>query len=105
MIRTVYTEFEIIWGRATHAFRLGPVSFHGPTHWRRVEAIGLRLSERTGADNDIVRLFAILHDCRREDEGRDSDHVRRSAAFARTLHGHVFQIEPERFALLEQAIT
>lgn len=63
------------------------------------------MSEQTGADKELVGLFAILHDCRRENEGWDSDHGRRAASFASHLREKAFQIEADRFALLEKAIA
>ena len=38
---------------------------HGVSHWARVLENGLRLAEVTGADVDVVQLFAILHDSQR----------------------------------------
>jgi hypothetical protein len=43
-------------------FRLDPISPHGPSHWRTVEQNGLGLSTCTGADELVVRLFAVFHD-------------------------------------------
>jgi uncharacterized protein len=42
---------------------------HGPAHWARVLENGLRLSGQTGANARVVQLFAVLHDCRRQNEG------------------------------------
>jgi len=44
---------------------------HGLTHWARVLENGLRLCEATGADTEVVTLFAIFHDARRVNEYRD----------------------------------
>ena len=98
-------DFGVIWKRATDVFVLGSDSLHGPEHWRRVEAFGLRLAGETGADRVVLRLFAILHDSQRQDEWIDPGHGRRGAAFARRLRGEAFQLDDERFALLEEAIA
>jgi HD superfamily phosphodiesterase len=51
---------------------------HGETHWRAVAATGQELVEAgSGGDPDVVRWFGLLHDTRRENEGR----VRTPTAF------------------------
>ena len=42
---------------------------HGPTHWQRVMDKGIALAPITGADENVVRLFALFHDCKRVNEG------------------------------------
>jgi uncharacterized protein len=81
-------------------FTLGERSIHGPTHWARVEQIGLRLSEKTGADRLVVRLFSLFHDCRRESDGEDGDHGLRGAEQARRLRGTLFELDDEPLELL-----
>jgi uncharacterized protein len=41
-------------------------SIHGAEHWRRVERNGLLLATRSGADVDVIKLFAVFHDSRRQ---------------------------------------
>jgi uncharacterized protein len=57
--------------------------YHGLEHWRQVEFNGLLLAPRTGADITVVRLFALFHDCKREDDGYDAVHGERGAEFAK----------------------
>ena len=52
---------------------------HGLSHWLRVRGNGLRLAELTGADPDVVELFAFLHDSKRFSDGADPEHGRRAA--------------------------
>lgn len=62
------------------ALRSSPL--HGEAHWRAVAAIGFRLAEiRDGqaADREFILAFAMLHDCRREDEAWDPEHGLRAA--------------------------
>lgn len=66
-------------------FALHVDGIHGLAHWRRVRDNGLRLAELTGANAEIVELFAILHDSKRLSDGRDRDHGRRAAEFAQSL--------------------
>jgi len=73
---------------ATAAFRLDPdFSDHGPQHWEAVERNVLALAPHvTGADVKVARLFALLHDARRENERDDPDHGRRAADFVKDLY-------------------
>ena len=77
---------EISWGQLRREvlvqFRLGEASLHGPTHWARVERIGVALAAQTGADPWVVRLFALFHDAARVMEEDDPGHGTRGAALA-----------------------
>ena len=70
---------------------------HGLPHWGRVLEAGLRLSEDTGADKQVVTLFAVFHDCAREDEGKDLEHGGRGAEVAEKLRGKLFDIHDSGF--------
>lgn len=76
---------------------------HGWPHWVRVRENGLRLAEVTGARPDVVELFAMLHDSRRRNEGRDPHHGRRASLFALGLAGSAFELEPGDLQLLLEA--
>lgn len=78
---------------------------HGPAHWARVLETGERLAKRTGADIEVVKLFALFHDCRRVNEGMDHGHGRRAAQFAESLRDSVIDLEERRFGLLSEACT
>ncbi|WP_435009485.1 hypothetical protein P12x_000737 [Tundrisphaera lichenicola] len=77
--------------------------FHGVAHWARVLENGLMLAEETNADIEVVRLFALLHDSRRVNEGTDPDHGPRAAEFAGTLRGRFFELTDPQFELLHRA--
>ncbi len=83
-------------------FLLGDHSCHGPSHWKRVEAFGLFIAERTGAEIHVVRLFALFHDCRRLTDSHDPDHGLRGAERARELRDRL-PLNDESFQLLFQA--
>ena len=78
---------------------------HGPAHWLRVRGNGLALAAMTpGADAIVVELFALLHDCRRQDEEHDLGHGERAAAHARRLAAEgALWIDPARLDLLAEA--
>jgi uncharacterized protein len=78
-------------------------SAHGPAHWRRVEQNGLLLSTKTGADVLVVKLFALFHDSRRQNETSDDGHGARGAAYATELRGELFELDDSAFALLTEA--
>ena len=76
---------------------------HGIAHWARVIENGLRLAEETGANREVVQLFAILHDSQRVNESTDPDHGPRGAAFALDLRGLLFDLPDHEFRLLHRA--
>jgi uncharacterized protein len=85
-------------------FECGLQSIHGPSHWQRVDAFGLNIAESSGADLTVVRLFSLLHDSCRQDDGADLDHGPRAAEMLDRIVPTVFAIDPGRFDLLKQAI-
>lgn len=76
---------------------------HGVAHWARVLENGLRLAQETGANVEVVQLFAVLHDSRRVNEGTDPQHGPRAAEFALELRGSVFNLKEHEFRLLYKA--
>lgn len=76
---------------------------HGIAHWARVLENGLRLATTTGANVEVIRLFAILHDSRRLNETSDPQHGPRAAEFAGLLRGRVFELPDHEFHLLHRA--
>ena len=78
--------------------------YHGLEHWRQVEFNGLLLAPRTGADITVVRLFALFHDCKREDDGYDGGHGERGAEFAKKcFEEKLLDITQEQFDKLYYA--
>ena len=98
-------DFDRLW---THVCSqsVNPRSWlHGPAHWRRVERNGLLLAARTGVDGDIVRMFALFHDCCRRHDGTDRGHGARGAELAARLRGVLFDLPDDAFELLQAACT
>ena len=85
-------------------FKCGADSIHGPRHWQRVESFGLRLAESSGADLTVVRLFALLHDSCRLNDGDDLYHGPRAAEMLDRIVPSVFALDRNRLELLKQAI-
>jgi uncharacterized protein len=73
---------------------------HGVAHWARVLETGVRLAEETGANIEVVQLFAVLHDSQRVTEQTDLSHGIRGAAFAAEWRGTLFDLNDDDFDLL-----
>ena len=73
---------------------------HGVAHWARVLETGVRLAEVTGANVEVVQLFAVLHDSQRVTEKTDPSHGIRGASFAVELRGKLFDLNDDDFDLL-----
>jgi uncharacterized protein len=81
-------------------FALNLAGIHGEAHWSRVCDNGLALAEQTGADPEILGLFAYLHDSKRKSDGWDLEHGQRAADFVRNLAGSVLHLPDEKLDLL-----
>ena len=77
---------------------------HGITHFERVEYYG-KLLQTKHTDADVIRAFAYLHDCCRENDGSDPNHGPRAADFIEnwryTLLSH---LDDTQFGKLQDAI-
>ena len=98
------TDISAIVQAAKKQFGLELHGIHGVAHWARVRENGLRLAKRTGADAQIVELFAYLHDCCRESDSMDMGHGRRAAEFAKTLRSRILHLSDAAFEILYVAI-
>jgi len=76
---------------------------HGLPHWARVMENGLRLAEMNGADKEVVALFAIFHDSKRQNESKDNGHGKRGGEFAKTLRNKILKLDNNKFNLLYYA--
>ena len=97
-------QFEEVVTRAKQRFSLDLDDVHGWAHWQRVRENGAELARYNGADQDIVRLFSVLHDCCRENDGWDPEHGPRAAEFTESLRPGLFEASDEEFAILLTAI-
>jgi len=84
-------------------YALNPRGLHGVVHWARVMENGWKLAGITGADRDVVTLFALFHDSRRFSDGSDWGHGLRGANLAKRLRDSHFELDDARFDLLYRA--
>jgi uncharacterized protein len=96
-------DFGAIMRSILEGYALPVTGYHGVVHWARVLENGLRISEVTGADRDIISLFAVFHDSRRVNEQRDEDHGLRGAELAKSLRGSLVHLDDQRFEILFEA--
>ena len=103
MAEIVQINFYALWDHVTKAFQCNPDSIHGPSHWRRVEQNALKIAASNGAVVEVVRLFAVFHDSRRENDGVDFEHGERGAEYAASLRGTLFDLTDLHLDLLQYA--
>ncbi len=90
--------------RILEGYALPPNGVHGVAHWARVLENGRKLAALTsGADLDVVELFAVFHDSRRVNEAWDRGHGQRGSELAGELRGEFFDLDEARFAQLQFA--
>jgi uncharacterized protein len=92
LIHTVVTQFA-----------LNTRGIHGPLHWGRVLESGLALSRMTGANRQVVSLFAFFHDSKRINDERDPEHGLRGADYALAMRGKLFDLNDAEMELLHYA--
>jgi uncharacterized protein len=96
-------DYPHLWSIVSEQFHGGWLGLHGPSHWKRVERNGSVLASRTGANESVVKLFALFHDSRRVNDGWDEGHGARGAEFALELFGTEYELEGDAFELLHYA--
>ena len=85
-------------------FKINKRGAHGPSHWARVKHHGLMIGEQVGADLEVIKLFAFLHDSQRMSEYRDPEHGFRAAQYAKSLNGKFFDLKTDQMDLLTIAM-
>jgi len=69
--------------------KLANSPIHGVDHWQRVERNGIYLCQFNEADQVVVQLFALFHDCKRENDHRDLEHGPRAEKYLREIEKFV----------------
>jgi uncharacterized protein len=105
MTENISINFAAVWDHVIKELQCDPNSIHGPGHWRRVEQNALNIAASNGAIVEVVRLFAVFHDSRRQDDGADYGHGERGAKYAASLRGTLFDLTDERLELLQKACS
>jgi len=85
-------------------FRLDWRGIHGGPHWARVRWNGLTMARMNGAREDVVELFAFLHDCQRWHDGRDREHGARAADFVWGLDAGLLSLDRPGLEMLTYAV-
>ena len=85
-------------------FKINKRGVHGPSHWARVKHHGLIIGEQVGADLEVIKLFAFLHDSQRVSEYSDPEHGSRAAQYAKSLNGKFFDLKQDQMELLTLAM-
>lgn len=80
------TELRPIVALALRGYFMPRSGIHGPGHWLRVLRNGREIAARTAdADLSVIEVFALLHDCRRRNDGADPQHGQRAADMVNRL--------------------
>lgn len=90
-------DLEAVWYRVLEDTSVEHSSIHGPDHWARVERNGLYVAQKTGANQTIVQLFAVFHDCMRQNDHVDPGHGRRGAEYAVQIKNELIHIPSDDF--------
>jgi len=86
-------------------YRLPWNGIHGAAHWARVLENGWCVAESSGANREVVALFAVFHDACRWNEDHDPEHGRRGAALAAMYRGQFFELSDPNFLILQTACS
>ena len=91
--------------RIVRDYALRIYGIHGIGHWARVLENGQKLSSKTGADLKVVLLFAVLHDSKRQNEGKDMEHGVKASLFLNTIRDEYLNITDDQCVILSNACS
>ena len=94
ILRAIRDQYVLSW-----------TGIHGVVHWARVLENGLSIADETGADREVVALFALFHDACRLNDDHDPGHGERGAKLAESFQDRLFHIHNRQLALLIEACT
>lgn len=106
LIKQVHIKYQRLLEYLTTNFLLKKNSFHGPSHWQNVFKNGFEIAKSNSKiDLELVYLFSIIHDSKRENESIDSEHGARAANSLSLLTKlKLIDLNQNNFKLLEYAI-
>ncbi len=90
-------KHDELWKQVFEKKRCASSPIHGLTHWRRVFENGLIIAKETGANKDLVELFALFHDSCRRHDGRDRDHGKRAAHWVASMRNDLPTLSDELY--------
>lgn len=102
--RQVIMKYDELWKEVSERKRSASSPIHGLTHWRRVFENGLIIANETGANIDLVELFALFHDSCRLNDGRDHNHGRRAADWVESMKSDFPYLSEDIFQFLLEAL-
>ena len=76
---TVFSQHQTLLDHVCDAYALYLYGTHGIEHWESVYRNTQRLANAYSITSDVFIFFALLHDCKREDEDEDIEHGKRAA--------------------------
>lgn len=95
------TNKEAILNFINHNTEVWNHGTHGLPHWQRVEQIGEVLAKASGADEEVVRLFAYTHDLGRTTNAPDASHGPKSAKLVEILYNEgILKLTPKQYEQL-----
>lgn len=95
--------YERMWQIAKEQFILGKDSIHGFNHWESVYRNTTILGAGFGYDLDVLKHFAIFHDCKRQDDFADPKHGSRARQLLQTIQPQI-KLNNNQFILLCYAV-
>jgi uncharacterized protein len=97
-------RYRKLWRDVSKNKRSASSPIHGLAHWKRVFENGLIIAKETGANIELVELFALFHDSCRLNDGKDPDHGRRAAAWVASMRSDLQDLLEDLFQVLLVAL-
>ena len=85
-------------------FELRHSGIHGLEHWFRTLINGRLIARETGADQDVIEHFALIHDVMRNNEDEDIQHGNRAAAFIDVFAKDWIHLSNDQIEQLKEAV-
>ena len=97
-------KYDKLWKEVSENKSSASSAIHGLTHWRHVFENGLIIAKETGANIELVELFALFHDSCRLNDGEDYDHGRRAAELVASIRAAFTDLTDDLFQFLIEAL-
>lgn len=97
-------QYSELWDEIAKQKRSAASPIHGLGHWRRVLENGLAIAKETGANVELVELFALFHDSCRFNDGKDPEHGNRAAQWVASMRYRFSTLPDDLFQFLLEAL-